>query len=168
MAEPEKQWAFEGALALVSRDEDAAKQARRPLTTTLGALFVLGRAVAGVGWIAGFLLVLPELSREAGLEPDEELLVAIVVSAAAAVGVVVLLVLAWLIWRGSNAARMLVMFGLTLSITSSAIGYFSMGEEITVRTTLVVLALDILVLLALSSRDARAWSRGRARRRARS
>ena len=51
-----------------------------------------------------------------------------------------------------------------VSVASAAIGYFANGEEITIRTTLLTLALDILVLLALSSRDARAWAR-RPRRR---
>ncbi len=51
------------------------------------------------------------------------------------------------------------MLGLTVSIITAAVGYFANGEEITVRTTLVTLALDILVLLALSSRPSRAWSR---------
>jgi hypothetical protein len=47
----------------------------------------------------------------------------------------------------------------TLSITLSAIDYFGADAEITLRTTLITLALDILVLLALSSRNARAYAR---------
>jgi hypothetical protein len=47
----------------------------------------------------------------------------------------------------------------TLSITAAAIDYFADGADITIRTTLVTLALDILVLLALSSRAARAYAR---------
>ena len=45
----------------------------------------------------------------------------------------------------------------TLSIVVSWLDYVA-GQEITIRTTLVTLALDILVLLALSSRAARAYA----------
>ena len=67
--------------------------------------------------------------------------------------------LAVLVYFGNNAARLAVMIVATLSITLAATDYFTGGEDITLRTTLVTLALDILVLLALSSRAARAYAR---------
>jgi hypothetical protein len=73
--------------------------------------------------------------------------------------VLVLTLFAWLIWRGSNTARVITMSVLTISIATAAVSYFSLGEQITVQTTLLTVALDILVLLALSSREARAWAR---------
>ena len=58
-----------------------------------------------------------------------------------------------------NLARVLVMCGVTLSTITAASSYFANGEQITIQTTLLTVSLDILVLLALSSRDARAWAR---------
>lgn len=159
MREPTKRAAVEPASALVEYERAAAAPTRRPASTVLGAVFVFTRACAGLLWIGAFLLALPELAAEVKLDDEETRVVAWFVSLVSGVGVLALLVLTWLIWRGNNTARILVMSGLTLSIMSAAIGYFAMGEEITIRTTLAVLALDILVLLALSSRDSRAWAR---------
>lgn len=159
MTEPRKRAAIEPASVLVERESAADPPTKRPATTVLGAVFVLTRALAGLLWLGAFLLVWPEIVTEEGFEAEEAQLGGWLVSGVSGVGIIALLLLAWLIWRGSNAARILVMCGLTLSITTSAIGYFALGEEITIRTTLVVLALDILVLLALSSRDSRAWAR---------
>ena len=87
---------------------------------------------------------------------------------AVVIGVLALMLLAWAIWRGSNFARVLVMFSLTFSIITAAVEYFANGAEITIRTTLLTVSFDILVLLALSSNDARAWARrGRGARGAR-
>ena len=66
--------------------------------------------------------------------------------------------------RGSNTARMLAQFWAAISITAAAITYFSTSDSITVRATLLTLSLDILILLALSSRNARTWTRGKSRR----
>ena len=161
VTESRKRPAIEPASALVERESTAEMPARRPVTTALGALFVFTRALAGLLWLGAFLLVWPEIVKEEGFDTAEAHFGGWLISGVSGVGVLALLLLSWLIWRGSNTARLLVMFGLTLSITTSAIGYFAMGEEITIRTTLMVLALDILVLLALSSRDSRAWARRR-------
>ncbi len=163
VTEPRKRAAIEPALVLLERESSAELPAKRPATTVLGAVFVLTRALAGVLWLGAFLLVWPEIVAEEGFDTEEAQLGGWLVSSVSGVGIFALFLLAWLIWRGSNTARILVMCGLTLSITTSAIGYFAMGEEITIRTTLMVLALDILVLLALSSRDSRAWARRRSR-----
>lgn len=159
MAESRKRAAIESPSALVDRNSPDAAPRRRPPSTVLGALFIFARAIAGLLWLGAFLWVWPELAAEEKLSPGETRAAAWVVTIVSGIGILTLLVLTWLIWRGSNAARIWVMSGLTLSITSAAIGYFTLGEEITIRTTLVVLALDILVLLALSSRDSRAWAR---------
>lgn len=154
-----KRSSFEPATALVGRDAPLAASAKRPLATTLGAVFVMGRAVVGVLWLAAFALVWGDLAAEEGIDPEIAGILLAWVLGAGGVSVVVLVLLGWLIWRGSNTARVLVMLGLTMSITVAAIGYFAEGEEITIHTTLLTVALDILVLLALSSRDARAWAR---------
>lgn len=162
VSEPRKRAAIEPVSTLITREEHS-DQVRRPASTVLGAVFILARALAGLLWIGAFLLIWADLARDAELDAEATSVVAWVVSGASAFGVLILLVFAWLIWRGNNAARILVMSGLTLSIISAAVGYFAMGEEISIRTSLVLLGLDILVLLALSSRDSRAWARRRRR-----
>ena len=62
-----------------------------------------------------------------------------------------------------NAARILVLFVSTMGIIAAAVDVFSGGPQITIKTTLLTLSLDILILLALSSRSARAYSRRRNR-----
>lgn len=166
---PEKRGAASDAFDLLASathtDANPTVRGPRPPALTGGAILVWLRALGGLLWLAGFASALPEVAHEADLSRDEQgLFLGFVVTVDLA-WVVLLAVMAWLVLLGSNAARMLVMAGTTLSITAAALAYFSSGEEITVRTTLLTLTLDILILLALSSRDARAWSRGRRRNR---
>ncbi|WP_082717047.1 hypothetical protein [Microterricola viridarii] len=69
------------------------------------------------------------------------------------------LVVAWLVWRGVNWARIAAMLFATVSILVPFAEWWQSGLEITLRTTLLSLALDILILLALSSQSARAYAR---------
>ena len=131
----------------------------RPAAIALGALFVFGRGLAGLLLRGAFLLVWPELAEEAKLEEDIRLPVLLIILIVGTLVSSISLLIAWLIWRGNNVARVLVMFGVTISTITAAVGYFVNGDTITIRTTLLTVALDILVLLALSSRDARAWAR---------
>ncbi len=161
-----KRPANEPVEVLLSRTEGGpADLSERPLATTLGALFVFGRGIAGLLWIGGFALVWPEYAAEEHVPTDIRTLMLWVIVCIAVPAALISLVLAWSIWRGSNTARVLVMFGVTISTLTSAVGYFANGEKITIHTTLLTVALDILVLLALSSRDARAWARRPRRRR---
>lgn len=160
-AVPEKRAASESLDALLGEDQALGSVTQRPASTSLGALFVLCRALSGFAWVFAFWLLWPELAQEASVEADERALVFWLIAGVAAFWAVALLGLAWSIWRGSNGARVLGMIGLTISISSAAVGYFASGQEITIRTTLVTLALDILGLLALSSRAAREWARAR-------
>lgn len=154
-----KRSSFEPAAALLGRDAPLATSAKRPLATTLGAVFVMGRALVGILWLVAFALIWGDVAAGAGLDSETTGILAACILGAGGFSVLLLVVLGGLIWRGSNTARVLVMLGLTMSITVAAIGYFAEGEEITIQTTLLTVALDILVLLALSSRDARAWAR---------
>lgn len=132
---------------------------KRPIATTLGALFVFARGFVGLFWLAGFYLVWPDFAAEEGLAEDLSTVTLWVVLAFGAFASIVSMSIAALVYRGSNWARLVELFGVTFSIISSAVGYFANGEKITIETTLLTLALDILVLLALSSRDARSWAR---------
>jgi predicted membrane chloride channel (bestrophin family) len=58
----------------------------------------------------------------------------------------------------------LVMLFSVFSITTSFTAWWVAGEEIKIETTFLSLSLDILVLLALSSRSAAAYARRKERR----
>ncbi|QIM15582.1 hypothetical protein G7067_02790 [Leucobacter insecticola] len=122
---------------------------------------MLLRAVAAVIWSIGFVRTWPQTLENLNLEEDLEvaqIVLWILLGFGAAWTLFLLLLARWL-WRGSNVARLLVMLWSTVSISIAAVDYFVSGAEITVRTTLLTLALDILVMLALSSQGARAWAR---------
>ncbi|MDQ0894293.1 hypothetical protein [Agromyces ramosus] len=161
----EKRPAFEPPAALI-RPEPTPPTMHRPAATAFGALLVVARVLAGVAWLVSLWLSWPRLVAEE-LEitidsvPAEEasniVLAVILVGGAVVLGVE--LVLALLVYRGSNWARITVMVFATLSVSLAAIDYSTGETEISLRTTLFTLALDILVLLALSSRNARAYAR---------
>ena len=162
----EKRPAFEPPTVLV-RPDASEPMMRRPMATTFGAVLVVLRVLAGVVWLVSLgLLWRKTLVEDLGVPLDSDAeadagsnAVLMVVLALGAIVLAVELVLALLIYRGSNWARITVMVFATLSITGSAFDYFGADAEITLRTTLITLALDILVLLALSSRNARAYAR---------
>ncbi|WP_449280521.1 hypothetical protein [Leucobacter sp.] len=164
--EPRKRAAVEPASALFARDDRAGPRETRPFSVSGGAALVVLRAGGAVLWSVGLLREWGSIRHEFDLDADESAWALGIVLGIEGLWALLLLALAWAVWRGSNAARVLVMLGATASITISAVSYFAAGEEITVRTTLLTLALDILVLLALSSRDARTWTRRRVRDRA--
>ena len=162
---PDKRPAFESPVVLAEPVTPPAAM-RRPAATSFGAVLVVLRVVAGVVWLIALALQWDEILQDGevaiDLPPGEADTVDAFLLVIIGVGVVVLLIeigLAVAVYFGSNAARLTVMIFATLSITVSAIDYFGEDAEITLRTTLVTLALDILVLLALSSRAARAYAR---------
>lgn len=132
---------------------------RRPAALTGGGLLVLLRAISGVIWLAAFAAAWPSMVGELDLAADERPIALGLIIGVSAGWAALLFLLSWFVLRGNNFVRLIVMAGSSISISSAAIGYFSAGQEITLRTTLVTLTLDILILLALSSRAARAWSR---------
>jgi hypothetical protein len=69
-----------------------------------------------------------------------------------------------LILSGRNFARVLVMVFSVVSICTAFAGWWAEGQDIRIQTTYVTLALDILILLALSSRNSAAYARRRERR----
>lgn len=161
----EKRPAFEPP-AVLAAPTPAPPGMRRPSATTMGAVLVVLRVVSGVVWLVALGMqwnsyleddLSIDLEGMGAQEASGALLTAVLV-----VGAIVLaldLVLGILVFFGNNAARVTVMIFATLSITGAALDYFTGGADITIRTTLVTLALDILVLLALSSRAARAYAR---------
>lgn len=167
---PKKRPAFEPAARLLKPtvyDPDM----RRPMSTVAAAALVLLRVVAGIvvlaalaaGWDA--LLADPDVVLE-GVEdsPDGRhaaLWVILVIG-----GVVLLadLLLAVFIYLGQNWARVVMMVLSALSIGTVFAAWWAQGQEITIEGTFVSLAIDILLLLALSSRSAAAYARRDERR----
>lgn len=159
----DKRAAFEPPTELV-RPEEAPPDMKRPVATGAGAVLVVLRVIAGVVWLIALAGQWDQvLEADGGIDPESAAGVASygVLGFILVFGAVVLLVqllLALAVYLGSNAARVALMILATLSIMVSWLDYLA-GQEITIRTTLVTLALDILVLLALSSRASRAYAR---------
>ncbi len=164
---PRKRAAFEPP-----RDPTADDPAmRRPISIAAGSVLVLLRAAAGALWAAGVAFSLPSWVRAfagaASGNADEPLDLTVSdlgVGTGVFLGVLgaicaVQVVFGILILFGNNLARVLVMLISVASIAASFVGWWAYGQEITVATTLLTLSLDILVLLALSSRDAAAYAR---------
>ena len=169
-AAPNKRPAFEPASELLKPirfDPDM----RRPLSTVAGALLVYLRVLAGLVWIASVLLDWPNWLSEIDVSFDDAvstpgLAEASLTVVLAAVGAFLLAdaVLAFFILRGRNWARVVVMTFSVISITTAFAQWWFDGLEITIATTLLSLGLDILILLALSSRSAAAYARRNERR----
>lgn len=159
-----KRPAYEPAARLLERtryDPDM----RRPLATVAGAALVLLRVVAGMFWLGAVVLQVPDLvatsqiTLDAASDAQAASLGITVVLVVGGVGLLVEALLAFLIYRGVNWARVLVMGFSVVSISFSFAAWWAEDQEITINTTFVTLAFDILVLLALSSRDAAAYAR---------
>lgn len=83
-------------------------------------------------------------------------------AAAAVAGAVVMVIqvaLAILIYVGQNLARVLVMIIATIDIGSAFAAWIARGGSLGLAGTLYALALDVLILLALSSQSAAAYAR---------
>lgn len=155
-----KRPAIEPASALFT-DDPRPTLPGRPATVVSGAALILLRAVSSVPWMIALIGSRAALQSDYGLDHLETNIVIGIGLFFEGIWMLMLMLLCWLVWRGSNFSRMLVLCGASISIISSAVGYIASGEAITVKTTLLTLALDILILLALSSRDARSWSRSK-------
>ena len=168
---PQKRAAFEPLAVPVAHDPAM----RRPAATVAGGVLVLLRALAGIVWglavafdLPPWLQVVAGAADGSGAEPTLTLS-DVGVGAGVFFGILggialIQVVFGILLLRGSNLARVIVMLVSTVSIVTAFVGWWELGQEITVGTTLVTLSLDILVLLALSSRDAAAYARRNERR----
>lgn len=134
----------------------------------MGAVLMLLRVLSGVISIIVVLRDVPAFLRDildgVALDDDDMAIAGDLVrygTLGYAVWLTIYLILAWLVWRGSNWARIASMSLATVSILVPFIDWWRSGLDISLRTTLLSLALDILILLALSSRAARAYARRR-------
>ena len=145
---------------------------RRPVSTVVGAALVVLRVLAGVIWLIALTLQWPDVLAEEFDSISAEQLSTDELQAATDAGLVAVLVvggvillvelvLAVFIYLGWNWPRVVVMVFATLSISGSFAAWWAGDQEVTLQTTLLTLSLDILVMLALSSRAARAYARRR-------
>lgn len=170
MTQPAKRPAYEPAGRLMQPVRfDPGMQ--RPVTVVAGAVLVLLRVLAGIFVLLDIALNWHGLVGQAGVEllgdsltPDIEAVGLVVVVTVGAATLVADLLLAFFILRGSNTARVIVMLLSVISISTAFVGWWAQGQEVTLKTSLASLALDILVLLALSSRSAAAYARRNERR----
>ncbi|MFJ4209257.1 hypothetical protein ACIPY2_12450 [Paenarthrobacter sp. NPDC089675] len=136
---------------------------RRPAPTMVGAALVIIRALAALA-LAVTLFSTPGEFADVTLgesPADQQTTTAAVIF----VGIVVLVFglgevfLAWRIFLGSNAARVIAMGLSSVSILVQAIDASTGTTSITLEAGLAGLATDILVLLALSSQRARIYAK---------
>lgn len=168
---PEKRRAFESPGDLV-RPVGFDPDMSRPAAISAGAGLVMLRVIAGFVWLAALAFNWGGIAHDIELELGDDVTLPAQLKA---VGLVVILavggiatvlegVLAVLIYRGHNWARVLVMLYAVLSISVAFTTWWVGGQDIRIETTLLTLSLDILVLLALSSRQAAAYARRKQRR----
>ncbi|MEV8358071.1 LssY C-terminal domain-containing protein [Microbacterium sp. NPDC076895] len=168
---PRKRAAFEPPTTLfapLTRDP----RMRRPATITTGTLLLLLRVLAGIALIIGLWAEWPDVMDSADLAvggdvltAEEEQFALWIVIALMGVSLAVQVSVVLSLWWGRNWARLIVMVFAVISISTAFTTWFLREEEITLRTSLLAVGLDVLILLALSSRSAAAYSRRRERRR---
>lgn len=173
---PEKRPAFEPPVSLVAPVHAPAGMVR-PVSIVAGSVLVLLRAAAGALWLLSAVFGWSQLADAAsllnggpadpsagaaglGVDGDFDTVVLRgIVWGIVGAGVLLEVVLGVLILRGRNGPRVLVLLLSTVSIVSAFVGWWSEGQEIRIETTYITIALDILILLALSSRSASAYAR---------
>lgn len=162
---PRKRPAYEPAARLL-RPTGYDPDMRRPMATTAGFALVLLRVLAGVivlvGIAAGWDAMLDDPDSVLdGFDPSPEgrQLALWFVLAVGATVLLVDLALAIFVFRGLNWARILVMVVSVISISTVFVAWWAQGQEIEIYGTFLSLSLDILLLLALSSRSASAYAR---------
>lgn len=167
---PAKRRAFEPASRLLKPPEHDPEMPR-PSSIVAGTVLILVRVVAGVVVLAGIAFGWGDLMSDPdsvldGFAPTREGQQAALWAVLAIGGTVLLidLVLAVLVYRGHNWSRVVVMLIAVLSISTTFFARWAQGQEITLEGTFVSLSIDILLLLALSSRSAAAYARRNERR----
>jgi len=152
-----------GVRGSIAEQHDAETDSRdkRPAPTAIGALFVFGRGIFAFIFALAVILSPEQFSKDlASLDDGTERAVAIWVIAAVplAFGAAEIW-LAWRVFLGRNWARLLAMALSTTAIAVQAGTVLAGGPGITLQTNLPGLALDILLILALSSERSLVYAR---------
>jgi hypothetical protein len=142
---------------------------KRPISVYLGVLLILLRAVTSVVTAVGVALDWRQadviIEKAVDIDADTvSLVVLIALMTIFGVVVVIDLTVARLIFRGSNRARFVAMILATFMVLGSAVDFIVNGTSFTLENGgLLGLSLDILVLVALSSDEARDFAARRPR-----
>lgn len=162
---PRKRAAYE-PVSRLAQPAAIVPDMKRPISTVAGALLVLLRVVSGTLVLGALLLDRDEWAKEleaiadgVDITDDVAAFSIAVFAAATAIGLILQLIFGILILRGQNLARVLVMFFSVISISSAFTGWWVGGQDIRIGGTLISIGLDILILLALSSRSSAAYAR---------
>jgi hypothetical protein len=139
---------------------------KRPAPTIVGAAFVGARAAAAL-LLALSMVLFREEHVGSLLQPGTSpVLTEAQAEAAVTIATVVVLLfalvdilLAWFVFLGRNWARTVAMALSTVAICMQAFDVLNGGPDITLQSNLPGLALDILLLLALSSKRSRDYAR---------
>jgi hypothetical protein len=164
---PTKRAAFESPVDLV-RPVGYDPDMPRPAAISAGAALVMLRVLAGFLWLMALAFNWDVIANDVEIALGDVKLT----DGAKTVGLAAILivvgtatlaegVLAVLIYRGMNWARVIVMVYAVASISAAFTTWWVGGQDIRIDTTLLTLSLDILVLLALSSRQAAAYAHRR-------
>lgn len=156
-----------GILAAPERDPGM----RRPTTIVAGSALVLLRVIAGFVVLGVIWVQWPTVwSAAAEVVGNDDLAridgdsIRLFVVGVGAVLTAAEAIIAFFIWRGSNLARVLVMILSVISVVSAFAAWWARDQELTLQSSLLPLTLDVLILLALSSRSAAAYARRNERR----
>lgn len=164
---PKKRVAFEPAERLLQAP-GSDPDMKRPPAIIAGALLIVLGVLAGAAWIIASSGVWPEwvgevaaiIGGDGGDVPDRvEQSTFLLFAAFGGVFLAIEATLALLVFLGVNWARVLIMVLAALTISAAFVRWWSEGQEIEITTTFVSLGIDILILLALSSRSAAAYAR---------
>ena len=139
---------------------------KRPLSTLAGGILVILSAFAAALFIADVALrwftdTADEVVWMLGdsVTPDARLAGLYAFLGIGGFFVLAELVLAVFVLRGRNGPRVIVMTYSTITICASFAGWWAGGQDVTFETSLISVATDVLILLALSSQDAAAYAR---------
>ncbi|THG32580.1 hypothetical protein E6C70_12575 [Glaciibacter flavus] len=157
-----KRNSYENPLDLADRASGEVVRVR-PSTITMGVVLLVIRVLAGGVWLVDLAVNWQKAVNDSIGTDDVDVASANVslwiIAVLGVLGMLVQLSVVLFVYRGVNWARILVLLVSTMGIIVAATDFFSGGQQITVKTTLLTLSIDILILLALSSRSARAYSR---------
>lgn len=145
----------------------AAGRVKRPPSVLGGVLLMVVRALTGgfailtvlTSWDAFAATIVLNGQNLASTDPQAAGAVLGGVLAAYGLYLLLYLGLAALVFTGRNWARVVAMSFASVSILLSFADYALGGAQITLRTSLVSVTIDILILLALSSTQARHYAR---------
>ena len=143
------------------RDPVTDSRDKRPAPTAIGALFVLGRGLFALIFAVSVIASPEQFSKDlASITDATGRTVAIwVIAAVPLLFAVAEVWLAWRVFLGRNWARLVAMALSTLAIATQAATVLAGGPGVTLQTNLPGLALDILLILALSSERSLVYAR---------